>query len=330
MIGILGLGAVGSQLLQRLNTSIPHLPLFVSGPDRKKVSPLMTRKNSINFCTNNEKLEDQNIRLLVISSSSGHHLQTAQRAIKNGISVISTSNKVSDVIGLLKLEDLANENGAMIVAGAAFAPGLTCALVDFASKELDSVDEIHIAKDGTGGPACAKQHHRAMKRPSIEWCDGQWVRRPGGSGRELVWFPEPIAGADCYRAALPDPILLHQLFPSASRITARVSASRQDRFTSWLPMLTPPHRDGGVGAVRVEIRGRLENHRVTKVIGAVSSPSTASAIVTEVLCEMFVKEELNNQVGGVASVCDSTVFLQQIKKKGIRVVEFDGIPEEKN
>ena len=56
-----------------------------------------------------------------------------------------------------------------------------------------------------------------------------------------------------------------------------------------------PHRDGGVGAVRVEIRGRLENHRVTKVIGAVSSPSTATAIVTEVLCEMFVKKELNNQ-----------------------------------
>ena len=241
MIGILGLGAVGSQLLQRLNTSIPQVPMFVSGPDRRKVSHLMTRKNSINFCINNEKLEDQNIQLLVISSSSGHHLETAQRAIKNGISVISTSNKVSDVVGLLKLEDLAKENDAMIVAGSAFAPGLTCALVDFASKELDSVDEIHIAKDGTGGSACAKQHHRAMKRPSIEWCDGQWVRRPGGSGRELVWFPEPIAGADCYRAALPDPILLQQLFPSASRITARVSASRQDRFC--LLYTSPSPRD---------------------------------------------------------------------------------------
>tara|TARA_Y100000741_G_scaffold166003_1_gene125555 strand:+ start:178 stop:465 length:288 start_codon:yes stop_codon:yes gene_type:complete len=95
-------------------------------------------------------------------------------------------------------------------------------------------------------------------------------------------------------------------------------------------MLTPPHRDGGVGAVRIEIRGRLENHSVTKVIGAVSSPSTATAIVTQVLCEMFVKKETDIQIGGVASVCDSTVFLQNIKKKGIRVVEFDGIPEEKS
>ena len=94
-------------------------------------------------------------------------------------------------------------------------------------------------------------------------------------------------------------------------------------------MLTPPHRDGGVGAVRVEIRGRLENHRVTKVIGAVSSPSTASAIVTEVLCEMFVKEELNNQVGGVASVCDSTVFLQQIKKKEYVSLNLMAFPKKK-
>ena len=330
MIGILGLGAVGSQLLQRLNTSIPDVPLFVSGPDRKKISPAMVRKNSINFCASNEKLEDQKISLLVLSCSSGQHLQTAQRAIKNGISVISTSNKVSDVVGLLKLEETAKENGVVVVAGSAFAPGLTCALVDFVGKELDYVEEIHIAKDGTGGPACAKQHHKAMKRPSIEWCDGQWVRRPGGSGRELVWFPEPIAGADCYRAALPDPILLQHLFPSTTRITARVSASRQDRFTSWLPMLTPPHRDGGVGAVRVEIRGQLENHRVTKVIGAVSAPSTATAIVTEILCEMFVSNKLNNKTGGVASVCDSTMFLQSVKKKGIRIVEFDGIPEERD
>ena len=52
MIGILGLGAVGSQLLQRLNTSIPQIHLFVSGPDRNKVSHLMNRKNLINFCDN--------------------------------------------------------------------------------------------------------------------------------------------------------------------------------------------------------------------------------------------------------------------------------------
>jgi hypothetical protein len=95
-------------------------------------------------------------------------------------------------------------------------------------------------------------------------------------------------------------------------------------------MLTPPHRDGGVGAVRVEVRGGLENQRITKVLGAVSAPSTATAIVAEVLCEMHQMNELKNKVGGVASICDSSVFLKNIKKKGIQILEFDGIPEEKN
>ena len=330
MIGILGLGAVGLQLLQRVQTSLPQIPIFVSGSDREKVPPQMKSQSAIRFCANGEKIEDQNISLLVLACSSGQHLQTAQRAIRRGISVISISNKVSDVTGLLKLEDDAKETGASLVIGASFSPGLTCALVDFASKELDYVDEIHIAKDGTGGPSCAKQHHRSMKRASIDWWDGKWVRRPGGSGRELIWFPEPIAGADCYRAALPDAIILKPLFPSTSRITARVSATRQDRFTSWLPMLTPPHRDGGVGAVRVEVRGGLENQRITKVLGAVSAPSTATAIVAEVLCEMHQMNELKNKVGGVASICDSSVFLKNIKEKGIQILEFDGIPEEKN
>ena len=26
----------------------------------------------------------------------------------------------------------------------------------------------------------------------------------GGTGRELCWFPDPIGGRDCYRAALAD------------------------------------------------------------------------------------------------------------------------------
>jgi hypothetical protein len=45
---------------------------------------------------------------------------------------------------------------------------------------------------------------------------------------------------------------------------------------------------------------------------------------------MHQMNELKNKVGGVASICDSSVFLKNIKKKGIQILEFDGIPEEKN
>ena len=73
--------------------------------------------------------------------------------------------------------------------------------------------------------------------------------------RELVWFPEE-AGADCYRVNRPDPMLLTRAFPGLQTATTRAAASRRDRFTSWLPMLRQPHREGTVGALRVEVRGR--------------------------------------------------------------------------
>ena len=79
-------------------------------------------------------------------------------------------------------------------------PGLSGLLVRHLADQLASSDEIHIAVHGTAGPACARQHHRALagqRRWRLR--DGDWVRRPAGSGRELCWFPEPVGAYDCYR-----------------------------------------------------------------------------------------------------------------------------------
>ena len=121
---------------------------------------------------------------------------------------------------------------------------------------FDHVDEIHVAKVGTGGPSCAAAHHRALGGTALDWRDGEWVTRRAGSGRELCWFPDPIGGEDCYRAALADAVLLAPAFPGIARITARMGANRRDRITSRFPMLRPPHPEGGPGGARVEVRGQ--------------------------------------------------------------------------
>ena len=99
---------------------------------------------------------------------------------------------------------------------------------------------------------------------------------PGGSGRELCWFPDPIGGRDCYRAALPDALLLVAGFPGVGRVTARLAATRRDRLTARLPMLRPPHPEGGLGAVRVEVRGRRGGDRDVVVLGAMDRPAVAA------------------------------------------------------
>ena len=324
-VGISGLGAVGSQLLQRLQSRNDINKLVIYDSDYSKLGKY-SRKNSQKIqVASSPKLEQGDIDVLFLCTPSGQHLEYAHRAVRQGISIISVSDRISDVTGMLSMGEIARESECTVVAGAGFSPGLTCVLASFLSDNFDVVDEIHIAKDGTGGPACARQHHRAMKRPSLDWRDGQWVRRPGGSGRELVWFPEPVGGADCYRAALPDAALLQPLFPEVSRITARLSASRQDRFTSWLPMLTPPHNDGGIGAVRVEVRGQLNKRRETKVLGVASPPSTLSAIIGETALS-YVKESNLYGAGGIASIVPAEEFVGLIRQKGVRIFEFDGIP----
>ena len=181
--------------------------------------------------------------------------------------MVSTSDAIVDVQALLDLDTEARERGVTVVVGGGFAPGLTCVLAAHAAAGFDEVDEVHVAKVGTGGPACARQHHRALGGMALDWRDGGWVHRPSGSGRELCWFPDPVGAEDCYRAALPDALVLVPAFPGVGRVTARLAATRRDRLTARLPMLRPPHPEGGPGAVRVEVRGRRGGSRDVTVLG---------------------------------------------------------------
>ena len=195
------------------------------------------------------------------------HARLARRYAEAGIAVVSVADDVVEVRALLELDSLARANSVSIVIGAGFSPGLTCVLASHAAALFDQVDEIHVAKAGTGGPACASTHHRALGSASVDWRDGAWVKRRAGSGRELCWFPDPIGGADCYRASLPDALLLAPAFTGAERITARLAANRRDRVTARFPMLRPPHPEGGFGAVRVEVRGHRGASRAVQVLG---------------------------------------------------------------
>ena len=130
------------------------------------------------------------------------------------------------------------------------SPGLSGLLARHLSSRLHRVDELHVAMHGAAGPACARVHHRSLSGRSPGYIDGEWKEFHGGSGRELCWFPEPVGAVDCYRAESPLPILLHRAFPEAQRISSRRSATRRDRLTARLPMLRPPHAEGGVGALR--------------------------------------------------------------------------------
>ena len=160
------------------------------------------------------------------------------------------------------------------------------------------------------------------------WQDGGWIERPAGSGRELCWFPEPVGARDSYRAEMPDPWLLHRSFPAVGRISARRSATRRDRVTARLPMLSPPHREGGVGALRVEARGAVASgERVTEVIGMAELIGTAASAVAGAFVDLLAGR---TTPPGVVTASDAdlptTALLASVARGGERLQAFTGIP----
>ncbi len=263
----------------------------------------------------------------VVLASPGPHCETAASLIDDGLHVVSLSDDHADVSELLGLQRRAETAGSRLVVGAALSPGLTGLLVRHLVIQLHVADEVHVSMHGTGGPACARQHHGALGGRAWAWHDGEWVERLGGSGRELCWFPEPIGSADCYRAALADPVLLHRAFPQASRVSARVSATRRDRMTARLPMLAPPHAEGDRGAVRVEVRGGLaDGSRETLVVGAVGRTGDLAGTVAALFAVTCIEGSV--PVGVSVAGEDpqlSRRLLASVVSCGVQLHEFTGV-----
>ena len=323
-VGIVGVGAVGARLARQLvSTDVDDVVIRDESASRAE---LVANSLGDAATVDTGEMTDPIDADVVVLAGPGR-VQAGQAAVfvRAGQHVVSTSDDIDDVRALLSLDHEARERGVHLVVGAGFAPGLTCVLAAHGAARFDRVDEIHVAKSGTGGPACARQHHRAVGRGALDWRDGGWEHRPGGSGRELCWFPDPIGAQDCYRAALPDALVLVPAFPGIRRVTARVSATRRDRLTARLPMLWPTHPEGGPGAVRVELRGVRGTTRDVVVLGAMDRPAVAAGAVAAVAVQSVVSGLVARPgAAGLAELVEPLPFLTELARRGVRGAIFEG------
>jgi hypothetical protein len=266
---------------------------------------------------------------IAVLAQGGNHAAIARRLLERGLHVLTVGESLADTRNLLQLDRLATTNRRSLVIGAAMSPGLAGLIARYLVAQLASADEIHIAIHGTAGPACARTHHRSLSHKSMAWHDGVWIEPVGGSGRELCWFPEPIGAKDCYHAGTASPLLIQRSFPSVERITARRSARRRDRFTARLPMLRAPHVEGGVGALRVEVRGADElGGRRCLIAGVAELVGTATAATAAAFTDCLADGRLPVGVC-VAGDKDlpTTDLLRGIERFGVRLQEFTGVPQ---
>ena len=323
-IGVIGSGAVGARAARQLLSVDGVERVHLRGGERGRLEALVTSLGDGATIAAGAPADPLDVDAVVCSGPPGTHVAVASAFLARDVPVVSTSDAVSDVRGLLDLDLEARERGVPVVVGAGFSPGLTCVLAAHAAQRFDEVTELHVAKVGTGGPSCARQHHSALGGVALDWRDG-WLRRQAGSGRELCWFPDPLSAHDCYRAALPDALLLVRAFPEIRRVTARMAATRRDRLTARLPMLWPTHPEGGPGAVRVEVRGRRGRAQAVEVYGAMDRPAVASGAVAAVAATAAARGELSRSgAGGLAELAVPLVVLAELARRGVRAAIFDG------
>ncbi len=325
-VAVVGLGAVGARTARQLASTEGVDEVLLRDPDDGRRREVAASLGAVATPEPPSVTAPPEADAVVLAVPAGDHAAAALPLVERGVPVVSTSDSVADVEALLDLGPLAEASGATLVLGAAFSPGLTCLLARHAADLFDVVTEIHVARHGTGGPACAHQHHRALGGSSNDWRDGGWQRRPAGSGRELCWFPDPVGAADCYRAGLPDALLLVNALGEVERVTARLAATRRDRLTSRLPMLRRPHPEGTVGAVRAEVRGRIEGRYETTVYGAFDRPAVAAGAVAAVAAVAAVRGELGIPAGahGLAASSQARELLGELAIRGVKAAAFTG------
>lgn len=321
---VVGAGAVGARAARQLLADAAD-GLVVVDSDRSRASEVAVSLGPPAVVGEGEPATWPDAGVAVLATPADHR-RLARAALERGLHVVSVADAVAEVRGLLDLDAEARARGLSVVVGAGFGPGLSCLLARHAAAGFDAVDEVHVARTGSGGPSCARQQHRALGADELDWHDGAWIRRRAGSGRQLCWFPEPLGARDCYRAGLADPLLVVPAFPRVARVTARLAGTRRDRLTARLPMLRRPSPEGLLGAVRVEVRGRRGAGREVRVLGALDRPAAAAGTVAGLAASWAAAGRLARPgAGGLAEMVDETVsFLQQLARRGVRAAAFEG------
>lgn len=262
--------------------------------------------------------------VVVIARGYDEQEALARSCVTGGTNVVTTTDDLGAVRGLLELGPEAEAHGVALVLGATMAPGLSCLLAKHASGLFDRVDEIHVGRLGAAGPSCARSRLKALRGTAVEWRGGRFQDRAGFSGRELSWFPDPIGGRDSYRAALPSPLLLVPEFPGVERVTARLVANRRDRALAPFPVLVPPPEEGGLGAIRVELRGEKDGQRLGVVYGALDRPSVAASTVAATTALWLGRGVDVAGAVGLAGVGGTLEILTELSRRGVRAASFEG------
>jgi hypothetical protein len=253
-------------------------------------------------------------------------LELARCAIDGGVPFASAADEPDAITALLGLDEAARAAGVTVAGGCGLAPGLADVLARHAADALDSVDEIHVARDGVAGPASADAVRRARTERATEWRDGTWLDTRA-AGPELVWFPDPIGARDCELAGGGIELLV-RAFPELVHATFRLAEPPARKLADRVVRRSTS--EGSWGATRVEVHGSRAHARAVVVYGVVERTSVAAGTVlaltaAHVAGVLSLGPAPTPGVRGLAELVEPVRFLAELSRRGVRAAAFEGV-----
>lgn len=323
-VAILGAGVVGGRAARELvSGSSVRVALGSDRPHRREeLSRAFGDSASV---SDDAGAASDRTEVVVLAGRGAGQAEQARTHLEAGRHVVATAGGHEVVSELLDLEGAARSSGVCIVVGTGFSPGLTDVLLAWAADRLGSVDEARFARLGAAGPACDRESASILDGEAPVLRDGAFVTSRAGTGRELCWFPDPVGGRDSYLASSAEPLMATVSVPGVQRASARMAVPPLRRLLHAVPALARSGGDtseGGVGAVRVEVRGTDAGGRSSIVLGALDRPGVAAAALVAEVVVALLEGSARPGVLTPGRLVDPSTMLRRLRTRGVRVAEL--------
>lgn len=188
-----------------------------------------------------ELVGDADVVMNAVGPYYKHGTTVLEAAIDAGVDYVDVCDDIEPTLEMLKLHDRAIDKGVTAVVGCGNSPGFTNMIVASAADRWDEVLEAYMSwvvplADG-GGPGAGFHSVRMCANPAMRVVDGRLEERPSLSDSCWVELPEPFGSVRVFDVAHPEPVTLHQTFPTLQQAWNRgaiLPAWEMDRLADWV------------------------------------------------------------------------------------------------
>ncbi len=276
-------------------------------------------------------------------------LKLTRAAIRARVPYVDICDDWGPIEELQGMDSDARAAGVTVINGLGWTPGITNLLAKKGAALLDEVEEIRMYWAGSAadsqGLAVVMHDLYAITGEVPTFRDGQWVRVPAGSEKELVEFPAPLGKVEVFHCGHPEPLTVPRTIPARTvflkggltprwnnrlgELLVRLGLSRSHRSTVRTSRVI--HRlEGLIGAggvpfsgARVDVIGRKDGAPHAIRYAVVDKMGRLTGIPAAIGAVMLASREVVRPgVHAPEAVLDPDPFLEQLAIRGIRVVEI--------